>query len=302
MIDSRPDRLPRPAQAVPRRFPAAAARARPVPAQPQPVPHRPRPLQARGHRAARQRRRGDQRDIPVQNERGEHIHYLRVDGAAQPGSAGDLQQPPDDATATAPTARRSGPRTWPRACPASTPASAARGSRPRSIRTRPTNRLQRTDRRQRRKSDGDFFERLKKFAFAGPDQHRLDPRPRLHSAGPVQADLRQRAGNHLPAHVRTDGRVAVLRDRVKAGLPDPSTLPDTRVRIRRVASHPGYYHRGLACLAPRAAVHAGMHQKKGGLEAALLVPPVLRKCAGQALPSPSGCRCGRFRLRRWYRR
>ena len=42
----RPDRLPGPAQALPRPVPAAAARGRSLPAQPQPDPHRPRPLQA----------------------------------------------------------------------------------------------------------------------------------------------------------------------------------------------------------------------------------------------------------------
>ena len=83
----RPDRLPGPAQALPRRFPAAAARRRSLPAQPQPDPHRPRPLQARDHRVRSANvAAATNGELTDRKRSGEQIHYLRAMGPLNPES------------------------------------------------------------------------------------------------------------------------------------------------------------------------------------------------------------------------
>ena len=172
--------------------------------------------------------------IPVRNEKGENFHYLRVMGPLNPETRRDVQQPPDEQ----PQQRLQ-------------PAALGQGPHLRSPQLRhppvqlgdyghaefehpQRTRLQRTDRRQRQRSDG-LLRTPQTVRLRRPVQHRLRARPRMHPAGALQADLRQRAGNHLPAHVRTDRRIAAADARRRAASRPPFSIPLPALRKRLFA-------------------------------------------------------------------
>ena len=101
----------------------------------------------------------------------------------------------------------------------------------------------RTPRTNQRSTNGPKGERQPKRTTSStasrnspsPNQDSTDhrPGPRLHPAGPVRADLRQRApGDHLPAHLRT-GRLApgALEAPAEGGEDDPGRRRGQREQL-----------------------------------------------------------------------
>ena len=99
-------------------FPPLLRAVDPVPAQPQPDPHRPQPLQTRGDVVLRQPRRGHRGEADrSKTKTANRSTTCAWSARSTPKSCPPTRAAVSTSTATAPTARRSGPKAWPPACP-----------------------------------------------------------------------------------------------------------------------------------------------------------------------------------------
>ena len=204
MIDRAPTRLPGRAQALPRRLPAAAARrstrscatsTRSSPASASTSTRSPRRWPTSPPPPTR---------VPTESASGEHVHYLRAMGPLNPESLATYPQPPDDQPQQRLQPSRSGPRPRHRPAELRHPPVQLRDHRHAQPRTRRTNPPSTNGPKgDTERSANDFFEPPEEIRLRRTEQLRRDPGPRLHPAGPVRADLRQRPGDDLPAHLRT---------------------------------------------------------------------------------------------------
>ena len=136
---------------------------------------------------------------------GEQVHFLRAARPIRPGIALDLSQPPTTNRNNAYASRvgSSGLAQGPAQLRHPSVQLGHNGdARPQHAKR---SGLQQPHRRRRQKGDG-LLRTPQALRLRRPDQLSLDPHPRLQPPGPLRADLRQRPGDDLPAHLRT-GRI-----------------------------------------------------------------------------------------------
>ena len=146
-------------------------------------------------------------ELTTENAAGEKMPLPAGDEPARarnPWRPSPAASPP---TATAPTARPCGRRASPPACRASTLASAAPGItatlNPETAKNEAF--IKERTKKGDPKEAEDFFNRLKKFAFAEQTSTAAVPAPACTQQAPFNPIYGSGAGHRLPARVRTDG-------------------------------------------------------------------------------------------------